>query len=70
MFDSSSFVNPTPLAHAKDSRDVLPRGGTSQGGHFKMSWSIAGRPTNFEPRSSDEDGARNEILFPNYHTTP
>ncbi|GFV16413.1 hypothetical protein TNCV_1525591 [Trichonephila clavipes] len=30
MFDSSSFVNPTPLAHADTSRDVVPRGGTSQ----------------------------------------
>ncbi|GFY22166.1 uncharacterized protein TNCV_3298091 [Trichonephila clavipes] len=30
MFDPSSFVNPTPLAHADASRDVLPRGGTSQ----------------------------------------
>ncbi|GFV20515.1 uncharacterized protein TNCV_4142761 [Trichonephila clavipes] len=27
MFDSRSFVNPTPLAHADASRDVLPRGG-------------------------------------------
>ncbi|GFX51258.1 uncharacterized protein TNCV_2736091 [Trichonephila clavipes] len=27
MFDSSSYVNPTPLAHADTSRDVLPRGG-------------------------------------------
>ncbi|GFV22321.1 hypothetical protein TNCV_3923811 [Trichonephila clavipes] len=26
MFDPSSFVNPTPLAHADASRDVLPRG--------------------------------------------
>ncbi|GFX58997.1 hypothetical protein TNCV_3814311 [Trichonephila clavipes] len=26
MFDSSSYVNPTPLAHADASRDVLPRG--------------------------------------------
>ncbi|GFS88865.1 uncharacterized protein TNCV_3569611 [Trichonephila clavipes] len=34
MFDSSSFVNPTPLAHADTSRDVLPRGGTSQGLHL------------------------------------
>ncbi|GFV14506.1 hypothetical protein TNCV_166331 [Trichonephila clavipes] len=25
-----SFANPTPLAHADTSRDVLPRGGTSQ----------------------------------------
>ncbi|GFV99771.1 hypothetical protein TNCV_5081311 [Trichonephila clavipes] len=30
MYDPSSFVNPTPLAHADTSRDVLPRGGTSQ----------------------------------------
>ncbi|GFV49503.1 RNA-directed DNA polymerase from mobile element jockey [Trichonephila clavipes] len=29
MFDTSSFANPTPLAHADTSRDVLPRGGTS-----------------------------------------
>ncbi|GFW91316.1 uncharacterized protein TNCV_737311 [Trichonephila clavipes] len=30
MFDSGSFVNPTPLAHADTSRDILARGGTSQ----------------------------------------
>ncbi|GFV94938.1 uncharacterized protein TNCV_1029361 [Trichonephila clavipes] len=30
MFDLSPFANPTPLAHADTSRDVLPRGGTSQ----------------------------------------
>ncbi|GFS63062.1 uncharacterized protein TNCV_3743191 [Trichonephila clavipes] len=30
MFGPSPFVNPTPLAHADTSRDVLPRGGTSQ----------------------------------------
>ncbi|GFW16972.1 uncharacterized protein TNCV_2761001 [Trichonephila clavipes] len=30
MFDPSSFVDPTPLVHADASRDVLPRGGTSQ----------------------------------------
>ncbi|GFW67258.1 uncharacterized protein TNCV_2698681 [Trichonephila clavipes] len=30
MFDSSSYDNPTPLAHADTLRDVLPRGGTSQ----------------------------------------
>ncbi|GFS75551.1 uncharacterized protein TNCV_3424991 [Trichonephila clavipes] len=29
MFDSSSYVNPTPLAHADTSRDVLPRGDVS-----------------------------------------
>ncbi|GFW57802.1 hypothetical protein TNCV_2927211 [Trichonephila clavipes] len=26
MYDPSSFANPTPLAHADTSRDVLPRG--------------------------------------------
>ncbi|GFW88473.1 RNase H domain-containing protein [Trichonephila clavipes] len=30
MFDPSSFVNLTPLAHADTLRDVLPRRGTSQ----------------------------------------
>ncbi|GFW08628.1 uncharacterized protein TNCV_2776491 [Trichonephila clavipes] len=30
MFESSSYVNPTPLAHADTSRDVRPRGGASQ----------------------------------------
>ncbi|GFX28756.1 uncharacterized protein TNCV_4249951 [Trichonephila clavipes] len=30
MFDSGSYNNPTPLAHADTSRDVLPRGDTSQ----------------------------------------
>ncbi|GFW91137.1 uncharacterized protein TNCV_1760111 [Trichonephila clavipes] len=30
MFDPSSFVNSTPVAHADASRDVPPRGGTSQ----------------------------------------
>ncbi|GFU86091.1 uncharacterized protein TNCV_3937601 [Trichonephila clavipes] len=30
MFDPSSFANPTPLAHADTSRDLLPRGGTTQ----------------------------------------
>ncbi|GFW93822.1 hypothetical protein TNCV_4221031 [Trichonephila clavipes] len=30
MFDSSSYDNPTPVAHADASRDVLPRGGISQ----------------------------------------
>ncbi|GFW45119.1 hypothetical protein TNCV_716211 [Trichonephila clavipes] len=34
MFDPSSFANPTPLAHADTSRDVLPRGGTSQCAFF------------------------------------
>ncbi|GFX49982.1 uncharacterized protein TNCV_3883111 [Trichonephila clavipes] len=30
MFDPRSFADPTPLAHADTSRDVLPREGTSQ----------------------------------------
>ncbi|GFX80517.1 transposable element Tcb2 transposase [Trichonephila clavipes] len=30
MFDPSSSANPTPLAYADTSKDVLPRGGTSQ----------------------------------------
>ncbi|GFS72632.1 hypothetical protein TNCV_1420381 [Trichonephila clavipes] len=33
MFESSSYVNSTPLAHADTSRDVLPRGGTSHADH-------------------------------------
>ncbi|GFY12774.1 uncharacterized protein TNCV_4284321 [Trichonephila clavipes] len=31
MFDSSSYVDPSPLAHADTSRDVLPRGGHLMG---------------------------------------
>ncbi|GFX47050.1 hypothetical protein TNCV_316721 [Trichonephila clavipes] len=34
MFDPSSFAGPTPLAHADTSRDVLPRGETSQSQGF------------------------------------
>ncbi|GFU99977.1 hypothetical protein TNCV_310181 [Trichonephila clavipes] len=30
MYASSSFVNPTPLAHADTPRDILPRGRVSQ----------------------------------------
>ncbi|GFT81448.1 hypothetical protein TNCV_3673181 [Trichonephila clavipes] len=37
MFDPSSFANPTPLAYADTSRDVLPRGGTSQTSHGQIS---------------------------------
>ncbi|GFU51582.1 uncharacterized protein TNCV_82151 [Trichonephila clavipes] len=47
MFDSSSFVNPTPVAHADTSRDVLPRGGTSQ-------W----RPTRFNLYDPEMRNAR------------
>ncbi|GFY22429.1 hypothetical protein TNCV_2176901 [Trichonephila clavipes] len=35
-----SFANPTPLAHADASRDVLPRGGTSQSLHLKLGFDI------------------------------
>ncbi|GFT20805.1 hypothetical protein TNCV_941561 [Trichonephila clavipes] len=35
MFDPSSLADPTPLAHADASRDVLPRGGTSPLFHLK-----------------------------------
>ncbi|GFV30803.1 hypothetical protein TNCV_1082221, partial [Trichonephila clavipes] len=30
------FANPTSLAHADTSRDVLPRAGTSQGGRYPV----------------------------------
>ncbi|GFX30536.1 hypothetical protein TNCV_3461871 [Trichonephila clavipes] len=33
-----SFADPTPLAHADTSRDVFPRGGTSQGDSEKVAW--------------------------------
>ncbi|GFX59164.1 hypothetical protein TNCV_936791 [Trichonephila clavipes] len=35
MFDSSSYIIPTPLAHADTSRDVLPRGATVAEGRCK-----------------------------------
>ncbi|GFW16755.1 uncharacterized protein TNCV_1639911 [Trichonephila clavipes] len=53
MFDSSSFVNPTPLAHADTSRDVLPRGGTSQ-------W----RPTRFNLYDPEMRNARGFNVLP------
>ncbi|GFT39712.1 hypothetical protein TNCV_1579021 [Trichonephila clavipes] len=40
MYDPSSFANPTPLAHADTSRDVLPRGDLSL---LKLKWIITGR---------------------------
>ncbi|GFX20016.1 hypothetical protein TNCV_1435761 [Trichonephila clavipes] len=36
MFDPSSFADLTPLAHADTSRDVLPRGGSSQSKKVNM----------------------------------
>ncbi|GFY32952.1 uncharacterized protein TNCV_2877011 [Trichonephila clavipes] len=57
MFDPSSFASPPPLAHADTSRDVLPRGGTSQ-------W----RPTRFnlydpEMRNARGFNVRPEVYF-------
>ncbi|GFV22671.1 uncharacterized protein TNCV_2078611 [Trichonephila clavipes] len=53
MFDASSFANPTPLAHADASRDVLPRGGTSQ-------W----RPTRFNIYDPEMRNARGFNVWP------
>ncbi|GFS60669.1 uncharacterized protein TNCV_5073871 [Trichonephila clavipes] len=52
MFDPSSFADPTPLAHADTSRDVLPRGGTSQDTFGDRLISRFG-PVNWLPRSCD-----------------
>ncbi|GFY17647.1 uncharacterized protein TNCV_1073821 [Trichonephila clavipes] len=53
MFNPSSFVDPTPLAHADTSRDVLPRGGTSQ-------W----RPTRFNLYDPEMKKARGFNVWP------
>ncbi|GFT90387.1 uncharacterized protein TNCV_3011971 [Trichonephila clavipes] len=53
MYDSSSFANPTPLAHAGTSRDVLPREGTSQ-------W----RPTRFNLYDPEVRKARGLNVWP------
>ncbi|GFV86986.1 uncharacterized protein TNCV_2199371 [Trichonephila clavipes] len=53
MFDPSSFDNPTPLAHADTSRDVFPRGGTSQ-------W----RPTRFNLYDPEMRNAREFNVWP------
>ncbi|GFW60528.1 hypothetical protein TNCV_568761 [Trichonephila clavipes] len=43
MFESSSYVNPTPLAHADTSRDVLPRGAAQcKGPYFGKAYIYAG----------------------------
>ncbi|GFU11588.1 uncharacterized protein TNCV_4492211 [Trichonephila clavipes] len=57
MFDPSSFANPTPLAHADTSRDVLPREGTQQ-------W----HPTRFnlyDPEMRNTRGFKSPRLVPN-----
>ncbi|GFX70318.1 uncharacterized protein TNCV_2955381 [Trichonephila clavipes] len=53
MFESSSYVNPTPLIHADTSRDVLPRGGTAQ-------W----RPTRFNLYDPEMRNARGFNVWP------
>ncbi|GFU47721.1 hypothetical protein TNCV_4464731 [Trichonephila clavipes] len=53
MFDPSSFANPTSLAHADTSRDVLPRGGTSQE-FIQKSKAVAFRD-NLSHKFSDEN---------------
>ncbi|GFX52687.1 uncharacterized protein TNCV_3979901 [Trichonephila clavipes] len=53
MFDSSSYDNPTPLARADASRDVFPRGGTSQ-------W----RPTRFNLYDPEMRNARGFNVWP------
>ncbi|GFT43137.1 hypothetical protein TNCV_5119881 [Trichonephila clavipes] len=58
MFDSSSFANPTPLAHADTSRDVLPRRGSSlptphpkEADNFSPSFPVGGSVPMLIPRS-------------------
>ncbi|GFT55854.1 uncharacterized protein TNCV_1053181 [Trichonephila clavipes] len=53
MFNSGSFVISTPLAHADASRDILPRGGTSQ-------W----RPTRFNLYDPEIRNAREFNVWP------
>ncbi|GFV25763.1 uncharacterized protein TNCV_3867331 [Trichonephila clavipes] len=52
MFDPSSFANPTPLAHADTSRNVLPRGGISQ-------W----RPTRFNLYDPEMRGGQMGLIL-------
>ncbi|GFT85907.1 transposon Tf2-9 polyprotein [Trichonephila clavipes] len=53
IFDPSSFTDPTPLAHADISRDVLPWGGTSQ-------W----RPTRFNLYDPEMRNTRGFNVWP------
>ncbi|GFT08934.1 uncharacterized protein TNCV_4104391 [Trichonephila clavipes] len=57
MFASSSCVNPTPPAHADASRDVFPRGGTSQ-------W----RPTRFILYEPEMRNARGFNVWPEVYS--
>ncbi|GFU70058.1 transposon Tf2-11 polyprotein [Trichonephila clavipes] len=49
MFDPSSFVNPTSLAHADTSRDVLPRGGTSHTDQKPLTYAFKQKPDKCTP---------------------
>ncbi|GFX79194.1 uncharacterized protein TNCV_4747781 [Trichonephila clavipes] len=53
MYACSSSVNPTPLAHADNPRDILPRGGISQ-------W----RPTRFNLYDPEMKKARGFNVLP------
>ncbi|GFX60312.1 hypothetical protein TNCV_4740681 [Trichonephila clavipes] len=66
MYDPSSFANPTPLAQAHISRDVLPRGGTS---HRRLSSKISYSKISSEEPSIDEDETISEI-FSVYKESP
>ncbi|GFX44827.1 hypothetical protein TNCV_1826891 [Trichonephila clavipes] len=73
MFDPSSFANPTPLAHADTSRDVLPRGGTSQILTSHCSATRALLATDHVILSHGQATWTTPELAPpppNYHTTP
>ncbi|GFV34180.1 hypothetical protein TNCV_3483901 [Trichonephila clavipes] len=68
MFDPSSFANPTPLAHADTSKDVLPRGGTSQHrgsilltSYWNNSETIGNESPNLETRSSEQNSSISDM---------
>ncbi|GFV69211.1 hypothetical protein TNCV_3861351 [Trichonephila clavipes] len=60
MFDPSPFAIPTPLAHADTSRDVLPRGGTSQTHFETLGWERL-----YHPQYSPSEGALSAMLKSN-----
>ncbi|GFX57490.1 hypothetical protein TNCV_3051411 [Trichonephila clavipes] len=60
MFDPSPFANPTPLAHADTSRDVLPRGRTLQLGAWTASPNYPTNDRTFEPRRISSASAASE----------
>ncbi|GFT38847.1 hypothetical protein TNCV_1585441 [Trichonephila clavipes] len=64
MFDSSFFVNPTPLAHADTPRDILPKEGTSHPSRLEVSRSFV-NPTPL----AHADTSRDNHPRGDYHTT-